>query len=71
MAKGDFICKLCGDVVKTQKLFGFPDRKYVCPKCGEICKKHIKTRLFGAPTCTNCGSKVLQYEIQKGRWTQV
>ena len=47
MAKGDFICKLCGDVVKTQKLFGLPDRKYVCPKCGEIATKNY--------ICWNCG----------------
>lgn len=71
MAKSDFKCSLCKDVI-SEKFFSLGTfRKYRCPQCGTICKKHIKTHLLGSPTCTKCGSKVLCYAFLNNRWKQV
>ena len=70
MAKSDYICEVCNEVVakKFISLSGF--YKYACPKCGTMCEKHITKHLLGRPTCNKCGGKVLRYKFEDGRWTK-
>lgn len=70
MAKSDFTCSLCKKVV-SQNFFSIGTfHKYKCPKCGTICSAHISHHLFGRPTCSRCGNKVITYSFINNRWKQ-
>lgn len=71
MAKSDYKCSLCKEVVH-QSFFAVLDfKKYKCPKCGTICKKHISYKLLRGNVCSKCGSKVLSYVFTNNRWKQI
>ncbi|MGM9844657.1 MAG: hypothetical protein ACI30K_00290 [Muribaculaceae bacterium] len=70
MAKSDYRCELCDDVVGRVGLARFFSltkmKKYSCQNCGTICKKHVKIKWF-KPICKKCGKRVLKYSFYKKR----
>lgn len=68
MAKSDFICKSC----KKTVTFGFLSSpvKYECPTHKTLCKDCVETHLLTRNTCKKCGSKVIKFKFENGRWNR-
>lgn len=66
MAKSDFICKNCGEVISFS-IFSTPVR-YKCPEHGIICKDCVDRPLIGRATCKECGSKTIKQKFDGKRW---
>ena len=71
MAKSDFKCSICKEVVSKGFFSIGVFKKYRCPNCGTICKDHVSSHLFGGPTCNKCGKRVIAYQFVNNRWKQV
>lgn len=69
MAKSDFICGACKQVIT----FGFFESKvrYQCPTHGKLCKECAETHFLGKATCKECGSKLIKYEFVDNKWQKV
>ncbi len=71
MAKTDFTCKLCKDVVS----FGWLEtpKRFECPTHKFICYKHITSSFFSGQKCEKCDKKVIEYRFndKRERWEKI
>ena len=72
MAKSDFICDNCKQVITHGFFNPFTFKKYKCAACGRVlCDDYVDKPLIGRPKCKACDKKVIAYAFKDNKWTQI